>query len=65
MAQRDQQAAKGEGTAFALDGRVVRVRAPQDMHARVAFLADVENLSLELAKPRGAHRAQRAHRLGG
>jgi flagellar P-ring protein precursor FlgI len=42
---------KGEGTAFALDGRVVRVRAPQDMHARVAFLADVENLSLELAKP--------------
>ncbi len=43
--------AKGEGTAFALDGRVVRVRAPQDMHARVAFLADVENLSLELAKP--------------
>jgi flagellar P-ring protein FlgI len=43
--------AKGEGTAFALDGRVVRVRAPQDMHARVAFLADVENLSFELAKP--------------
>jgi len=42
---------KGEGTAFALDGRVVRVRAPQDMHARVAFLADVENLSLELTKP--------------
>jgi flagellar P-ring protein FlgI len=44
-------AAKGEGTAFALDGRVVRVRAPQDMNARVAFLADVENLSLELTKP--------------
>lgn len=43
--------AKGEGTAFALDGRVVRVRAPQDMHARVAFLADVENLSLDLTKP--------------
>ena len=43
--------AKGEGTAFALDGRVVRVRAPQDMHARVAFLADVENLPLELARP--------------
>jgi flagellar P-ring protein precursor FlgI len=42
---------KGEGTASALDGRVVRVRAPQDMHARVAFLADVENLSLELTKP--------------
>jgi flagellar P-ring protein FlgI len=44
-------AAKGEGTAFALDGRVVRVRAPPDMHARVAFLADVENLNLELARP--------------
>jgi flagellar P-ring protein precursor FlgI len=43
--------AKGEGTAFALDGRVVRVRAPQDMDARVAFLADVENLNLELARP--------------
>ena len=44
-------AAKGQGTAFAQDGRVVRVRAPQDMHARVSFLADVENLPLELAKP--------------
>jgi flagellar P-ring protein precursor FlgI len=33
--------------------------------ARVAFLADIENLPLELAKPRRAHRAQRAHRLGG
>ena len=43
--------AKGEGTATALDGRVVRVRAPQDINARVAFLADVENLSLELARP--------------
>ncbi|HET9976778.1 MAG TPA: flagellar basal body P-ring protein FlgI [Burkholderiaceae bacterium] len=42
---------KGEGTAFAQDGRVVRVRAPADMNARVAFLADVENLSLELARP--------------
>jgi flagellar P-ring protein precursor FlgI len=44
-------ASKGEGTAFALDGRVVRVRAPQDMNARVTFLADVENLSLDLARP--------------
>jgi flagellar P-ring protein precursor FlgI len=43
--------AKGEGTAFALDGRAVRVRAPADMNQRVAFLADVENLSLELARP--------------
>jgi flagellar P-ring protein FlgI len=44
-------AAKGAGTAQALDGRVVRVKAPQDMDARVSFLADVENLPLELAKP--------------
>jgi len=44
-------AAKGAGTAMALDGRVVKVRAPQDAGDRVAFLADVENLPLELAKP--------------
>jgi len=43
--------AKGEGTATALDGRVVRVRAPADPGARVAFLADIENLPLDLAKP--------------
>jgi len=44
-------AAKGPGTAQAVDGRVVRVRAPQDMNERVSFLADIENLPLELAKP--------------
>jgi flagellar P-ring protein FlgI len=44
-------AAKGEGTATAQDGRVVRVRAPADLNLRVAFLADVENLPLDLAKP--------------
>ena len=43
--------AKGEGTAFALDGRVVRVRAPAAIDDRVAFLADIENLPLELTKP--------------
>lgn len=43
--------AKGEGVAQALDGRVVRVRTPQDANARVGFLADIENLSLDLAKP--------------
>ncbi|MCR5868970.1 flagellar basal body P-ring protein FlgI [Aquincola sp. J276] len=43
--------AKGEGIAQALDGRVVRVRTPQDANARVGFLADIENLSLDLAKP--------------
>ncbi len=42
---------KGDGTAQALDGRIVRVKAPQDMNERVAFLADIENLPIELAKP--------------
>jgi flagellar P-ring protein precursor FlgI len=44
-------AAKGEGTAAALDGRVVRVRMPAAPDARVGFLADIENLELTLAKP--------------
>lgn len=45
--------AKGEGTAQALDGRVVRVRMPAEGNtdARVAFLADIENLQLDLARP--------------
>ena len=41
----------GEGTAEALDGRVVRVRMPKGSDARVSFLADIENLPLELAAP--------------
>ena len=41
----------GEGTAEALDGRVVRVRMPKGPDARVSFLADIENLPLELAAP--------------
>jgi flagellar P-ring protein precursor FlgI len=45
--------AKGEGTAAALDGRVVRVRAPMDSDARVAFMADIENLEVPLQR-RGA-----------
>ena len=44
-------AVKGAGVAQAVDGRVVRVRAPMDGDARVSFLADIENLPLELAKP--------------
>ncbi len=44
-------AAKGDGTAAARDGRVVAVRAPTDPNARVAFLADIENLDVELARP--------------
>jgi flagellar P-ring protein precursor FlgI len=43
--------AKGAGTAQALDGRVVRVKVPQDSDSRIGFLADIENLPLELAKP--------------
>jgi flagellar P-ring protein precursor FlgI len=44
-------AAKGEGTAVARDGRTVAVRAPAEPGARVAFLADVENLPVQLASP--------------
>ncbi len=43
--------ALGDGTAQALDGRVVRVRAPQDPNNRVAFVADIEDLPLELSRP--------------
>ncbi len=43
--------AKGAGTADAVDGRTVRVRVPAAGGERVAFLADIENLSLELARP--------------
>ncbi len=41
----------GSGVAQAMDGRVVRVRMPEGMDARVAFMADIENLPLELAAP--------------
>ena len=41
----------GAGVAQALDGRVVRVRMPEGTDARVAFMADIENLPLELAAP--------------
>lgn len=44
-------AAKGDGTAQALDARVVRVRMPVEPDERVGFLADIENLALTLAKP--------------
>jgi flagellar P-ring protein precursor FlgI len=43
--------AKGAGVAQALDGRVVRVKAPSAPDDRVAFLADVENLNVDLATP--------------
>jgi len=41
----------GGGTAQALDGRVVRVRMPASTDARVAFLADIENLDVARATP--------------
>jgi flagellar P-ring protein precursor FlgI len=40
-----------DNPAQALDGRVVRVRMPAAPDARVAFMADIENLPLELAAP--------------
>jgi len=44
-------AAKGGNTAWALDGRTVQVRMPVSAPERVAFLADIENLPLQLARP--------------
>ncbi|MDP1650834.1 MAG: flagellar basal body P-ring protein FlgI [Rubrivivax sp.] len=44
-------AAKGADTAAAVDGRTVRVRVPAGSGERVAFLADIENLALQLARP--------------
>ena len=41
----------GAGVAQAMDGRVVRVRMPASTDARVAFMADIENLPLQLAPP--------------
>ena len=41
----------GEGTAQPLSGRTVRVRMPASPDDRIGFLADVENLPIELAAP--------------
>jgi flagellar P-ring protein precursor FlgI len=43
--------AKGAGTAAAIDGRSVRVRVPAGSDERVSFLADIENLPVQLSKP--------------
>jgi flagellar P-ring protein precursor FlgI len=43
--------AKGPGTATAIDGRMVRVSMPLEQDRRVAFMADIENLPVQLAKP--------------
>ena len=41
----------GKGSAQALDSRVVRVRAPMESSARVAFMAQLENLNLNPGMP--------------
>jgi flagellar P-ring protein precursor FlgI len=41
----------GDGTAQAVNGRVVKVNMPEPQEQRVGFLADIENLPLELAAP--------------
>jgi flagellar P-ring protein precursor FlgI len=41
----------GKGTALAQDGRVVKVRMPASPDERVGFLADIENLPIDLATP--------------
>ena len=43
--------AKGPGTAIALDARMVRVSMPPEVERRVAFMAEIENLPVQLAKP--------------
>jgi flagellar P-ring protein precursor FlgI len=44
-------AAKGAGTAQAVDGRVVQVHMPARADDHVAFLADIENLDVVTQKP--------------
>ena len=44
-------ARSGPGTATALDGRTVQVRAPQEPGARVGFLAELEELQLPDSTP--------------
>jgi len=41
----------GENTAWAVDGRVVRVRMPDATGSRVSFMADIENLDIAIASP--------------
>lgn len=43
--------AKGEGSAFAVDGRTVQVRVPPGGQSRVGFLADIENLQVKMERP--------------
>lgn len=41
----------GVAVATAVDGRVVQVKMPEDSNSRVAFMADIENLSVQMAAP--------------
>ena len=41
----------GKGTAIALDGRLIQVKAPADPGQRVAFLSRLENLNLNPGTP--------------
>ena len=41
----------GSGTADAIDGRSVRVRMPASADARVAFMAEIENLDIKQQTP--------------
>jgi flagellar P-ring protein precursor FlgI len=41
----------GEPVADAIDGRTIRVRAPADTSARIAFLAELEEVSIETVAP--------------
>lgn len=40
----------GQGTAQALDGRTIRVNAPEDMDTRVAFLGRLESIEIRPSK---------------
>ena len=40
----------GMGTAEALDGRVIRVQAPEELNSRVAFMGRVENIEVRPMK---------------
>jgi flagellar P-ring protein FlgI len=42
---------RGEGTAHALDGRVIDVKAPSDPDRRVRFMAQLENLQVAQIEP--------------
>jgi flagellar P-ring protein precursor FlgI len=41
----------GSGTARATDGRTIEVRAPTEANARVSFIAELEEITLEQAAP--------------